>query len=70
MGWREKVALTVGEGEDGVDARVQSGQALQSGEVVLDVLLGGGPATAHDTAGVDPAVTLEAAAPLGLQGAE
>lgn len=58
--------LTIGEGEDGVDAKIQSRQALQGGLLVLGVLSGGGPATAHHTAGVHPAVTLDTAAPLGL----
>lgn len=63
-------ALTVGEGEDGVDAKIQPWQALQGGQLVLRVLSGGGPATAHHTGGVNPAVTLDAAAPRGLPGGQ
>lgn len=59
-------ALTVREGEDGVDAKIQSWQALQGGQLILRVLSGGGPATTHHTAGVDPAVTLDTAASRGL----
>lgn len=49
-----------------MDAKIQSRQALQGGQLVLGVLSGGGPATAHHTAGVNPAVTLDTAASLGL----
>lgn len=61
-------ALTVREGEDGVDAKIQSRQALQGGLLVLRVLSGGGPATTHRTAaGIHPAATLDTAAFLRLE---
>lgn len=60
-------ALTVREGQDGVEAKIQPRQALQGGQLKLGVLSGGGPATAHHTAGVHPAVTRRTAAPLGLR---
>lgn len=50
-----------------MDAKIQSRQALQVGQLILWVLFGGGPATTHHTAGVNPAGMLDAAAPLGLQ---
>lgn len=62
------MTLTVGEGQDGVDAQVHSRQSLQGGQLVLGLVSGGGPATAHHAAGVDPAVTLDTAASLGLDG--
>lgn len=60
--------LTVWEGQDGMDAGVQSRQALQRRELVLGVFPGAGPASAHHAGGVDPAGTLDTAAPLGLEG--
>lgn len=48
-----------------MDAQIQLGQALQGGQLVLRLLSGCGPATAHHTAGVHPAGAL-AAASLGL----
>lgn len=64
---REPWVLTVRKGEDGVDAKIQSWQALQGGQLILGVFSGGGPATTHHTAGVNPAVTLNTAASLGLR---
>lgn len=62
-----RTARTVREGEDGVDAKIQSRQALQVGQLELGVLFGDGPATTHYTAGVHPAVTLKAAVPRVLK---
>lgn len=58
--------LTVGEGEDGMDAGVQLGEALQQRGVVLDVGRGGAAGPAQGTRGVHVAAAAAQAATVGL----